>query len=148
MQGIFHPQWTTHFRPTVATAELATIKITRNTGDGGFTEDGWVDGTSEVIYEGKARWQKIGVTTKRDFTEDFAQFNRVRVQISMVRVDAYYEALGKTFDGFRPNDKIELIENKSNPQSVGDVSYIWGDPTSSNAWHYTINAQENKKQEG
>lgn len=141
MQGIFHPNWAFHHRATVATAELATVRISRNTGDGGFGENGWEDGTDVTVYEGKARWQKVGQVTKRDFTEDFAQFNRVRVQISFSR-------LPENFTGFKPNDKITLVENVSNPESVGDVSYVWGTPTSSNAWHVTIMAQENAKQIG
>lgn len=141
MTGIFHPNWAFHHRATVSTAELATVRITRNAGDGGFGENGWQDGSEIIIYEGKARWQKVGQVTKRDFTEDFAQFNRVRVQISMNR-------LPEDFDGFKPNDKVTLVENESNPDSVGDVSYVWGYPTSSNAWHYTLNCQENAKQIG
>lgn len=142
MQGIFDPRWITHFRPTVASAELADIVVTRGETPG-YLDDilGWVPPTSNVIYSGKARWQKIGLTTKRDFVSDFAQFNRVRVQISMNRVP-------EDFTGFMPNDKIELVGNESNPVSEGSTVYYWGDPTSSNSWHYTLNCQQNQKQEG
>lgn len=142
MQGIFDPRWITHFRPTVASAELATVRVTRGETPG-YLDDvlGWVEPTAKVIYAGKARWQKVGMTTKRDFVEDFAQFNRVRVQISMNRTPV-------DFTGFMPNDKIELTVNESNPTSVGSVVYYWGDPTSSNAWHHTLNCQQNMKQEG
>lgn len=142
MQGIFDPRWTTHFRPTVATAELATVRITRGMSEG-YLDDvlGWVEPTANIVYEGKARWQKVGLNTKRDFVEDYALFNRVRVQISFNR-------LPDDFDGFKPNDKIELIVNTSNPDSEHDAVYYWGDPTSSNAWHHTLNCQQNQKQVG
>lgn len=142
MQGIFDPNWVTHFRPTVASAELATVRITRGM-SAGYLDDvlGWVEPTANVIYEGNARWQKIGMTTKRDFVSDFAQFNRVRVQISFNRMP-------DDFTGFMPNDKIELVHNGSNPVSEGSAVYYWGDPTSSNAWHHTLNCQQNMKQEG
>lgn len=144
MQGIFDPRFAFHVRPTLATSHLAEIRITRNSGDGGFTDEGWSDGKDVIIYEGKARWQKVGQTTKRDFTEDFAQFNRVRVQIMMEAVKKF----DPDFSGFKPNDKIELVVNASNPDSQGDVVYVWGEPTSSNAWLYTINCQQNMKQIG
>lgn len=142
MQGMFHPNVLKHYRPIMASAELATVRITRGVADG-YLDDvlGWVPPTANVVYEGKARWQKVGMTTKRDFVEDFAQFNRVRVQISMHRMP-------EGFTGFMPNDKIELVGNESNPVSEGSVVYYWGDPTSSNAWHHTLNCQQNMKQEG
>lgn len=145
MQGIFDPQWVTHFRPTVQTANLATIRITRGLTKGYLDNTlGWVEPTANVIYEGKARWQKVGLNTKRDFIEDYALFNRVRVVIAFADMDAYNPA----FDGFVANDKIELIVNTSNPDSVADAVYYWGDPTSSNAWHHTLNCQQNQKQVG
>lgn len=144
MPGIFDPRWPYHHRATVATSELATVQIIRNSGEGGFTEDGWVDATSSVVYEGKARWQKLGQTTKRDFTEDFGQFTRVRVQISFSRIKAF----DPTFEGFLPNDKVILVKNSPNPESEGSVAYVWGSPTSSNPWHCTLMCQENMKQVG
>lgn len=142
MQGIFDPRWVTHYRPTVATAELATVRVTRGLTEGHFDDVlGWVPPTANVVYEGNARWQKVGLSTKRDNVSDFALFNRVRVQISFSRVP-------DDFTGFMPNDKVELIVNGSNPGSEGSAVYYWGDPTSSNAWHYTLNCQQNMKQEG
>lgn len=141
MQGIFDPRWTTHYRPTVATAELADIRITRGLTEGHYDDNGWVEPTANVVYEGKARWQKVGLSTKRDNMSDFALFNRVRVQISFSRMPA-------DFTGFMPNDKVELVNNESNPTSDGSAVYYWGDPTSSNAWHHTLNCQQNQKQEG
>ena len=148
MQGIFHPKWTTHFRASVATAGLATVRISRNTGDGGFGENGWQDGTNVTVYEGKARWQEIGQTTKRDFTEDFAQFIRVRVEIAYQDIYTWYEANGMTFDGLKPNDKVTLVVNDSAPESVGNAVYVWGAEPSSNAWDIVIDAQANLKQIG
>lgn len=142
MQGIFDPRWVTHFRPTVATAELATVRITRGVAQGYLDPIlGWVEPSANVVYEGKARWQKIGMSTKRDNVSDFALFNRVRVQISFNRMP-------DDFTGFMPNDKVELVHNGSNPVSEGSAVYYWGDPTSSNAWHHTLNCQQNQKQDG
>lgn len=142
MQGVFHPQVLPHYRPAAASTELATIRITRGVTPG-YLDDilGWIPPTSNVIYSGKARWQKVGLNTKRDNLADFALFNRVRVQITFKRVP-------EGFTGFMPNDKIELAVNESNPVSEGSVVYYWGDPTSSNALHHTLNCQQNMKQEG
>lgn len=144
MEGIFHPLWTTHFRPTVATSHLAKVRITRSTGTGKYnpvTREYEGAGSAETIYEGRARWQKVGMTTKRHTIDDYAQFNRVRVVIMM-------EEMPANFDGFKPNDKVTLLDNPSNPSSEGSVVYFWGDPTSGNAWHHTLNCQQNMKQVG
>lgn len=144
MSGIFHPLWTTHYRPTIRTAQLAEIEITRSTGTGYYdpvTREYVGGGTAQTIYTGSARWQKVGMTTKRHLIDDYGQFNRVRVVIMM-------EDLPEDFVGFMPNDKVTLTANDSNPQSVGDVVYLWGDPTSANAWQITLNCQQNMKQEG
>lgn len=144
MTGIFHPAWTTHHRPTIRTAQLATIRITRATGKGKYnpvTREYEGEGTASTVYEGSARWQKVGMTTKRHTIDDYAQFNRVRVVIMM-------EDLPADFTGFKPNDKVTLLENPSNPTSEGSVVYFWGDPTSGNAWQITLNCQQNMKQVG
>lgn len=145
MQGVFHPGVAQHYAPIVQTANLATIRITRGLTKG-YLDDvlGWVEPTANVIYLGKARWQKVGLSTKRDNVSDFALFNRVRVVIAISDMDAY----DATFEGFKPNDKIELVDNDHNLVSEGSAVYYWGDPTSSNAWHHTLNCQQNMKQEG
>lgn len=148
MQGIFHPKWSTHFRASVATAGLCTVRVTRNAGDGGFTEDGWADGADTLVYEGRARWQEIGQTTKRDFTEDFAQFIRVRVEIAYQDIYTWYEANGMSFDGWHVNDKVTMVVNDSAPDTVGRAVYVWGDMGSSNSWDSVIDAQYNQKQMG
>ena len=149
MQGIFHPKWTTHFRATVATAGLATIRITRSTGEGGFVGNEWVDSVDEVIYEGRARWQELGLTTKRDFTEDFAQFIRVRIEMAYQDIYNWYAENNKgEFKGWKPNDKIVMVDNKSAPESNGRALYVWGDMPSSNAWDCVIDTQSNMKQIG
>ena len=148
MQGIFHPKWTTHFRALVATAGLATIRIYRSNGSGGFTEDGWVEGVDSVIYEGRARWQELGQTTKRDFTEDFAQFIRVRLEIAYQDIYNYSDAHGLEFKGWKPNDKVVMVKNDSAPEIEGRALYVWGDMGSSNAWDSVIDTQSNMKQDG
>lgn len=151
MQGIFDPRWVYHHRATVASSELATIRVTRQTESSTWTpETGMSGGAETVLYEGKARWQKFGFITRRDHMSDAAQFQRVRVQIAFEEVDAYRTANGITIepDYFHPNDRIELVENDANPDSVGSVVYLWGDTTSSNPWHHTFVCQENQKQDG
>ena len=144
MSGVFHPKWTTHYRPLIRTAQLAKIRITRSTGTGYYDPETRTyvgGGTAETIYEGSARWQKVGMTTKRHLIDDYGQFNRVRVVLMM-------EDLPEDFTGFEANDKVTLIENESNPSSVGSVVYFWGDPTSGNAWQITLNCQQDMKQVG
>lgn len=148
MQGIFDPQWITHHRQTVQSAELAEIRITRAGGEVVWTpETGTTGGEDIVLFEGTCRWQKVGRPTKRDFVEDFALFNAVRVQISIEKLNAYRTLHNLDFR-FEANDKVELVGNKSNPDSEGDVVYYWGDPTSGNAWHHTLMCQQNMKQVG
>lgn len=140
----FHPNWHTHHRPSVDSSHKATIQIWRGTTDeASWTpEDGLVTPEDHLVYEGLARWQKVGYTTQRDFAADTAMFQRVRVQISFDRFEDYTQGQEK----LQVNDRIVLIENNSNPMSEGSIVYIWGIPTSSNAWNITINAQENFKQ--
>lgn len=152
MQGIFDPRWVTHHRGTVASAELATIRITRPNNE---VEAMWDPDTGDVLlpdvyvlYEGTARWQKNSQPTKRDFLQDTANFQRVLVQVSMEKMNAYQKAnpiAGVDMD-IRPNDRIELVSNASNPSSDGSTVYVWGNATSSNAWHHTFKCQENMKQ--
>ena len=149
MQSMIDPRWPTWNRSTVASAEFASIRITRK----GSTDGTWnpitneFEGTTPVlIYEGPARWQKTGNPTKRDFTGDTANFNTIRVQVSIEEFKAYQEDKGiyplKVF----PNDAIELVESPYNEFSVGDTVYVWGDATSSNPWHLTFMCQQNMKQ--
>lgn len=141
----FHPNWHLHNRPTTDSSHKAEIEIWRrdpNSEPVWSEEHGLVPGEDKLIYKGKARWQKVGYTTQRDFAADTAMFQRVRVQISFDRFEDYTQGQEK----LQVNDKIVLIENNSNPMSEGSFVYIWGIPTSSNAWNITINAQENFKQ--
>lgn len=145
MQGIFDPRFTTHFRDAAASGELCRVRITRVTGEASWSpETGTVAGTEITLYEGTARWQSIGRPTKRDFVGDHANFNTIRVQISFEGVTEYQTAAGIDLN-FQPNDKVVMVENASNPSSVGDTIYVWGNATSSNAWHHTLTGQQNMK---
>lgn len=148
MAGIFDPRWVTHHRPTVASAELAEVKITRVLNQGEWSpEFGLTGGTELVLYEGKARWQKVGYPTKRDHVADSANFQRVRVQVQVERVSKYQTDHGIEY-AFQPNDKVTLTRNDSMPSSEGSTVYVWGDATSSNAWHHSLTCQQNMKQDG
>lgn len=151
MPGIFDPRWATFHRPTVDSAALGHIRITRITELGEWSPSGSTPSNEIVLYDGPARWQKVGQTTKRDFVEDFAQFQRVRVQVSFAKVRQYRTDNGIDVDEinyFHPSDKVELTANAANPDSVTSVAYVWGDASSSNAWHHTFVCQENQKQVG
>lgn len=152
MQGIFDPRWVYHHRDTVDTAALGHIRITRP--KSGQTID-WNPETGEVaetdfdvLYVGLARWQKNAKPTKRDHLQDTANFQRVLVQVSFKAMDKWRrENPSGGFDGhIRPNDRIELMSNDSNYDSKGATVYVWGNATSSNAWHHTFLCQENMKQ--
>lgn len=151
MQGIFDPRWVYHHRDTVESAALGTIRITRPDG----AKEEWDPETGDVtspgvhvLYEGSARWQKNGQPTKRDHLQDTANFQRVLVQVSIEKMDAYRKA--NHIDGvdmkIRPNDRIELVVNTPNTDSEGEAVYVWGFGTSSNPWHHTYMCQENMKQ--
>ena len=148
MSSIFDPRWAAHHRYGVASAELCEVEITRQVTPGTWTpETGSSGGVTAILYQGKARWQKIGFPTKRDFVEDSANFQRVRLQLMQERVEAFQALLGVEYE-FQPNDKVTLTVNPSNPNSVGEVVYVWGNATSSNAWQYTLTCQQNMKQDG
>lgn len=148
MNGIFDPRWATHHRQTVASSELAEVRITRVLTQGEWSaEFGMTGGAEVVLYEGKARWQKIGYPTKRDHIEDSANFQRVRVQVQDERVRKYQLAHQIVYT-FQPNDKVTLTRNPSMPSSEGSTVYVWGNATSSNAWHHSLTCQQNMKQDG
>lgn len=141
----FHPNWHTHNRKDLAGSHKAIIKVLRRDAESEPTwseEGGLVSGEDLLIYEGFARWQKVGYTTQRDFASDSAMFNRVRIQIDLKRFKDFSEESRK----IHVNDRIVLVENDSNPSSEGSLVYVWGIPTSSNAWNITLNCQENFKQ--
>lgn len=140
----FHPNWHLHHRPVVDSSHKAVVRITRPTGDKPTwnPEEGLVGGEDEVIYEGPARWQKRGQPTSQDVAADIARFQRVQIQISMKR---FHEFAGDDAH-IQVNDKIVLVENKSNPSSEKSLVYVWATPTSSNAWLLTLICQENYKQ--
>ena len=149
MQSMFDPQWATHNRATVASAELESVRITRK-GDGDGVYDPKTNTTTApeviVIYEGPARWQKSGKPTKRDNTGDTANFNSVRIQISIEEMTKYQQDVGIFMTKVIPNDAIELVQSPFNEFAVGDTVYVWGDATSSRPWHLTFTCQQNMKQ--
>lgn len=141
---IFNPSWHLHHRNAVDSAHKATIQIWRaSTGEASWSpEEGLSTEDDELIYEGLARWQKRGQVTTQDIADDTAKFQRVQIQISL---DRFHEFAGDD-TRIQVNDRIELTHNLSNPYSEGSVVYVWGTPTSSNAWLLTLICQDNYKQ--
>ena len=142
--SIFHPNWHLHHRPTVGSSHKGIIKIYRPSGEQPTwtPEEGLVGGEDIVVYEGKARWQKRGQTTSQDFGADTARFQRVQIQISLKRFMEFADPGMK----IQTNDRVVLVENESNPLSENSLVYVWGMPTSSNAWLITLICQDNYKQ--
>ena len=141
--SIFHPEFIYHHRATVNSAGLARVLIERITDRGEWNPlTGEMDNATEVsLYEGRARIQKVAFPTNRDFVEDAAKFQRMRIQIGFED----NELVPQDFE-LRINDRIKVLDNPSDPGKVGTFYYVHGDESSSNAWQRTITAQTNMKQ--
>lgn len=141
--SIFHPEFIFHHRATVNSAGLARVLIERITSRGDWNPaTGLMDGASTLpLYEGRARIQKVAFPTSRDFVEDTAKFQRVRVQIGYED----NELVPADFE-LKPNDRITVLYDPSDSSRVGKKYYVHGDETNSNSWQRTITAQTNMKQ--
>lgn len=141
--SIFHPEFVTHHRATVNSAGLARVLIERITDRGEWNPlTGEIDGAAtEYLYQGRARIQKVAFPTNRDFVEDAAKFQRMRIQIGFED----NELIPADFE-LKINDRIKVLLNPSDPGKVGTFYYVHGDESSSNAWQRTITAQTNMKQ--
>lgn len=145
-RAVFHPKFLTHVAPVISGAALGIIRVTRVLSDGTYNFDtGIVDNAGElVLYNGKARVQTVGRPTNRDFVEDTAKFQTTRVQFLMEDNTIQPPA---EFDGFHVNDKVELIENQSDPFSEHTKLFVHGFLTSTNAWSIRLMCQANMKQD-
>lgn len=141
--SIFHPEFIFHHRATVNSAGLARVLIERITARGEWNPaTGLIDGAStQPLYEGRARIQKVAFPTNRDFVEDAAKFQRMRIQIGFEDNELIPEAFE-----LQINDRIKVLYNPADPGKVGTFYYVHGDESSSNAWQRTITAQTNMKQ--
>lgn len=141
--SIFHPEFIFHHRATVNTAGLARVLIERIVSRGEWNPvTGEMDGAESLeLYEGRARIQKVAFPTNRDFVEDAAKFQRMRIQIGFED----NELVPAEFD-LHINDRIKVLLNPSDPGKEGKFYYVHGDESSSNAWQRTITAQTNMKQ--
>jgi hypothetical protein len=141
--SIFHPEFIFHHRATVNSAGLARVLIERIVSRGTWNPDtGLTDGAGTLeLYEGRARIQKVAFPTNRDFVEDTAKFQRMRIQIGFED----NELTPAEFD-LHINDRITVLYNPSDPTKVGTFYYVHGDESSSNTWQRTITAQTNMKQ--
>jgi hypothetical protein len=96
------------------------------------------------IFRGNARIQKIAFPTTRDFVQDTAKFQRMRVQLSF-RGNDLPGLEHNTFD-IHVNDRITVVRNDADPIKVGEHIYVHGEESSSNPWERTLTCQNNMKQ--
>ena len=141
--SIFHPEFIFHHRATVNSAGLARVLIERVVSRGEWNPvTGEIEGAVTLsLYEGRARIQKVAFPTNRDFVEDAAKFQRMRIQIGFED----NEIIPAEFEP-QINDRIKVLLNPSDPGKVGTFYYVHGDESSSNAWQRTLTAQTNMKQ--
>lgn len=144
MGGALHPAFAFHHRQTVNSTHIARVLIERVISRGEYnTTTGQVDGgETEQVYLGRARVQKVAFPTNRDFVEDAAKFQRMRVALGFSENEL---PSGADFE-IEVNDRITLLLNHSDPSKVGSVYYVHGDESSSNAWERVLTAQNNMKQ--
>lgn len=142
--GALHPEFAFHHRQTVNSTHVARVLIERvlTRGEYNMETDQVEGGTSEQIYLGRARVQKVAFPTNRDFVEDAAKFQRMRVAIGFSENEL---PTGREFN-VQVNDRITVLQNVADPEKVGDVYYVHGDESSSNAWERVLTAQNNMKQ--
>lgn len=142
MSGIFHPGWVKHHRATANSGLLARVLIERVISTGDWNENtGVVADVMESMYQGPAQIQKVAFPTNRDFVEDSAKFQRMEVTIGFET----NELIPLAFD-IRPNDRVTVLANPSDPEKVGSRYYVHGDESSSNAWQRVLTCQTNMKQ--
>lgn len=143
MTGIFHPKWTTHHRTAANSGALARVLIERITTAGEYNlETGLVEGeVKESVYLGSAQMQKVAFPTNRDFVQDAAKFQRVQFTLGFSTNE-----LQPLVYNTRVNDRITLLKNPADPDKEGNVYYVHGNETSSNAWQQVLTAQTNMKQ--
>ena len=141
--GALHPAFAFHHRQTVNSTHIARVLIERVLTRGEYdpVTNTVVGATSQQIYLGRARIQKVAFPTNRDFVEDAAKFQRMRVAVGFME----NELIPLAFD-IHINDRITVLVNASDPEKVGSVYYVHGDDSSSNAWERVLTAQNNMKQ--
>jgi hypothetical protein len=143
MTGMFHPDFIYFHRNVVNSSHLGRVLIERVTSRGDYDFDtGLPTGATAIqIYLGPARIQKVAFPTNRDFVEDAAKFQRMRIAIGFDE----NELTPSTFD-IHVNDRITVLQNVSDPEKVGEQYYVHGDESNSNAWERVLTAQTNMKQ--
>lgn len=142
--GALHPAFAFHHRQTVNSTHVARVLIERVSSRGEFNiETGQVEGAvTQQIYLGRARVQKVAFPTNRDFVEDAAKFQRMRVALGFNENEL---PTGTDFN-IEVNDRITVLVNAADPEKVGATYYVHGDESSSNAWERVLTAQNNMKQ--
>ena len=143
MYGALHPAFAFHHRQTVNSTHTARVLIERVISRGQYNpETDRVDGAIfEPIYRGRARIQKVAFPTNRDFVEDAAKFQRMRIAVGFDE----NELIPGSFE-LAINDRITVLHNSADPVKEGSYYYVHGDESSSTAWERIITAQTNMKQ--
>ena len=143
-RGLFHPKFSTHHRATVNSAGLARVQIYTVSEYGTWTPDGTGDDTTELLYVGRARWQTVARPNNRDFVEDQAKLQLVRVAIGFEDNEVSSDLL--QLPEIPVNAVVQCIANPADPSLVGTRVHVHGWSNSSNAWQRVFMCQENKKQ--
>lgn len=142
MSGIFHPGWIFHHRAAADSGLLGRVLIERVISTGAWNPvTGLASDVFDTIYLGSAQIQDIGFPTSRDNLEDTSKFQRMRVTLGF----STNELTPKTFN-VRPNDRVTVLRNVSDPEKEGSVYYVHGDESSTNAWQRVLTCQTNMKQ--
>lgn len=117
---------------------MSKILVERVVSRGEWNPDtGTTTDVIELVYQGPARVQKVARPSKRDFTEDQANFQTYRVQIDFV---------SSSHADWKVNDRITVLENKTDINLVGEVMYVWGDGSSSHSIWSNLTCQNNMRQ--
>lgn len=100
-------------------------------------------GTTQVLYLGRARIQKVARPTRREFVFDSADNQMMRLQLPL---DGN-EATPGPFT-WQSNDQVTILDAGDNVMLAGQMLFVKGWAGSSNDWAHTLHCGFNAKQDG
>lgn len=136
--GIFSPQWQYFARPIVDSQKRGTITVTSfpvGTQDWNFGT-GVPKSSGTVVYNGPAAWERVMRPRRREFVEDAADTQTMRVTIPMQPAQI----------GFASGQLVTVTAAPDNPQQVGLKMYVEAWAGGSNDWEITLTCTTNAKQ--
>lgn len=137
-QGIFSPQWQYFARPIVDAQKRGTITITTfPAGSQGWDFTNGVPLSSgTVLYNGSAAWERVMRPRRREFVDDAADTQTMRVTIP----------IQPTRLAFASGQQVVVTACPDNPQDVGLKMYIAAWAGGSNDWEISLSCTTNAKQ--